>query len=140
MMGRSAVWALLVSMACQSAVAPRPLPPGSREFIPEAIYRRWWQQMEQCAGRTAPFDAVRWFLIPGDVPFRIAGHDRPALGYWDPADNRIVLLEFLPDRRASYIRHEALHAILRRVDHPDAYFVQKCGATIDGPEDPDQES
>ena len=63
--------------------------------------------------------------------------DYDVVGYWDPADNRIVLLQFLPDRRASYIRHEALHAIIRRVDHPDEYFVRRCLNVIHGPENPD---
>lgn len=128
---------VLVAFSCESAVEPLPLPPGSRSFVPEPVYRRWWQQVEACAGRTASFDAVRWYLIPGEDPIRVPGHDRPVLGYWDPADNRIVLIEYLPDRRAPYIRHEALHAILRRTDHPEAWFVTRCGATINGPEDPD---
>jgi hypothetical protein len=94
--------------------------------------------MEACAGRAAPFDAVTWYLVPGETPFRVPRHAQPVLGYWDPADNRIVLLEFLPERRAPYIRHEALHAILGRTDHPAAYFDTRCGATIHGPENPDQ--
>ena len=123
--------------SCRTSVAPLTLPAGSFQFQPEPVYRAWWAQMETCSGRKASFDAVTWYAIPGDRPFRVPGHNYDVVGYWDPADNRIVLLQFLPDRRASYIRHEALHAIIRRVDHPDEYFVRRCLNIIHGPENPD---
>jgi hypothetical protein len=55
-----------------------------------------------------------------------------ALLAWHPSDNRIVLLEWVPSR-SSLVRHEALHAILGRGDHPDEYFVASCGAVINAP-------
>lgn len=39
-------------------------------------------------------------------------------------------------RRAAYVRHEALHAILRSLDHPREFFVERCGNVINGPESP----
>jgi hypothetical protein len=108
------------------------------QFFPEPVYRQWWAQMEQCSGRTALYDAVTWYVVPGEVPFRVPNHAQPVLGYWDPGDNRIVLLQYLPDRRAPTVRHEALHAITRTLGHPAELFVTKCGAVIDGPENPDE--
>lgn len=122
--------------SCADETGPLPLPRGARRFTPDAVYRAWWHEMELCADRSGDFAAVSWYLYPGETPFRVPGHANPVLGYWDPADNRIVLLEFLPERRAPYIRHEALHAILRRIDHPAEYFQRRCGAVIDGPETP----
>ena len=131
-----AIVASLVS-SCAGVVEPLALPPGSFRFDPEPVFRAWWAQMESCSGKRASFDAVTWYAIPGETPFRVPRHDYAVVGYWDPADNRIVLLQYLPLRRASYIRHEALHAITRRLDHPDEYFKRRCGAVIDGPENPD---
>jgi hypothetical protein len=129
--------ALYMVGACSDAAAPAPLPPDAREFTPEPVYRDWWQQMERCSGRSAPFDAVRWYVVPGEAPFRVAGIPYPVIGYWDQRANHIVLLEYLPTQRAPVIRHEALHAILRRTDHPPRYFEELCGAAIGGPDSPD---
>ena len=62
-------------------------------------------------GTTGLLDAVSWCVVPGEVPFEAPGASRAVLGYWHPADNRIVLLEWVPNR-TSLVRHEALHPIL----------------------------
>jgi hypothetical protein len=128
---------LTMLASCGDAVAPLPLPPGSQQFTPEPVVRAWWAQIEQCSGKHASYDLVTWYVVPGEEPFHVPHHAQPVLGYWDPADNRIVLLQFLPERRAPTVRHEALHAITRALGHPPEYFVEKCGATIMGPENPD---
>ena len=128
--------ALFALTACGGPVEPIPLPNGARTFVPEAVFRDWWHEMELCSGRTARYDDVTWFVVPGEDPFRVPNHAAPVAGYWDPAANRIVVLQYLPNRRAPTIRHEALHAILRRVNHPVAYFETKCGPVITGPEAP----
>lgn len=123
--------------ACREPLGPVPLPNGAEPFVPEAVYREWWAQMEHCSRESASFDDVRWYVVRGEEPFRVQGVDYPVVGYWDPQANRIVLLEYLTNQRAPIIRHEALHAILRRTDHPPEYFVDRCGATIGGPDSPD---
>lgn len=133
-----ALGGLLLAMGCSDVLVPLPLPAGSRRFEPEPVFRRWWAQMEACSGRHASYDAVTWYVVLGEEPFHVPHHDQPVLGYWDPADNRIVLLEFLPNRRAPTVRHEALHAITRTLNHPAEFFVDRCGAAIDGPENPDE--
>ena len=107
-----AALALVFSGACEGPTAPeRSLPAGARRFTPEPIFREWWAQVEACAERQASFDAVSWYVVPGEVPFEAPGVAEAVLGYWHPADNRIVLLEWVPNR-TSLVRHEALHAIL----------------------------
>ena len=140
-MPRRVVWAASIAAAtaltvlsCSDPVTP--LPDTAREFVPETVYREWWHQMEVCSGRTASFDDVRWYVVPGEEPFHVAGLDRPVVGYWDPHRNWIVLLQFLPNQRAPVIRHEALHAILRTTEHPPEFFVDRCGAVIDSPDSP----
>ena len=128
-----AALALSLSGACEDPTASELLlPAGATRFTPEPIFREWWAQVEACAGRQASFDAVSWWVVPGEVPFDAPGVPHPVLGYWHPADNRIVLLEWVPNR-TSLVRHEALHAILRRADHPHEYFETRCGAMIEAP-------
>jgi hypothetical protein len=125
----------LIVPSCTNPVTP--LPDTAAEFVPETVYREWWHQMEECSGRTASFDDVRWYVVPGEEPFHVAGVDHAVVAYWDPRGNRIVVLQYLPNQRAPTIRHEALHAILRRTDHPPEFFVDRCGAVIDSPDSPD---
>jgi hypothetical protein len=123
----------LLGGACEEVTAPElSLPLGARRFTPEPIFREWWAQVEACAGRQASFDAVSWYVVPGEVPFEAPGVPHPVLGYWHAADNRIVLLEWVPNR-TSLVRHEALHAILQRADHPEEYFEERCAEVIDAP-------
>ncbi len=135
-MRRWLLGAALVAAGCKEPLEAVSLPPNAFEFTPEPVYRAWWAQIEQCAGRGSDFDAVRWYAVPGEVPFRVPTHSRPVYGYWDAVANHVVLLQYLPNRRAPIIRHEALHAIIKRTDHPREYFVQRCGDVIDGPESP----
>lgn len=127
---------LFIAVGCEDGFAPVPLPPNAFPFTPEPVYRAWWAQIEQCAGRRGSFDAVRWYAVPGEEPFSVPRHPRPVYGYWNAVENHIVLLQYLPNRRAPIIRHEMLHAILQRTDHPREYFVERCGDDIDGPESP----
>jgi hypothetical protein len=134
---RAAVVAALVlsSLSCRDATSP--VPPDARQFTPEPVFRDWWRQMEECSGHQAPFDDVRWFVVPGEDPFPAPGVDHLVFGYWHARENLIVLLQFLPNSRAPVIRHEALHAILRTADHPPLYFETLCGPTIGSPDSPD---
>ena len=134
---RSRVSAALLALTCAEPTSPVSLPDSAREFTPEPVFREWWAQMEVCSAERASFDAVRWYVVPGEEPFHVPGIDYPVVGYWDPTANRIVLLQFLPNQRAPVIRHEALHAIIRRTDHPAVFFQQRCASTIDGPDSPD---
>jgi hypothetical protein len=120
----------LAFSACIEVVAP--LPEGASPFTPGPVYREWWRQVEECSGKTGDFDAVSWYVVPGDIPFRIPTIDKPLLGYWNSATNRIVLLEWVPSA-TELVRHEMLHALLRRADHPYEYFEQRCGELIRGP-------
>lgn len=88
--------------------------------------------MEACARHTGSLAAVRWYYVPGFDPFPAPGISQPVLGYWHGSDNRIVLLQYVPNPPA-LIRHEMLHALLQRADHPTLYFQTRCGATIAGP-------
>lgn len=58
-------------------------------------------------------------LVPGEVPFDAPGVALTVLGYCHPADNRIVLLEWGPNR-TSLVRHEPLAS---SADHLDMISI-----------------
>jgi hypothetical protein len=54
-------------------------------------------------------------------------------GAWLRSGNRIVVGEYVSEHPA-IVRHEMLHAILQRGDHPREYFVSRCGSVVDSPD------
>jgi hypothetical protein len=131
--GRSRRLCLLLvgALAC-SSVEPTALPDDARRFTPEPIFESWWQQIEECSARTADFSLIEWYVVPGEDPFIAPPLGREVLGYWDGSADRIVLLEYV-ENRSALVRHEILHAVLRRGDHPPRYFQTLCGSVINGP-------
>jgi hypothetical protein len=114
-------------LACESAPTElSALPPDAQVFTPEPIFREWWVQVEACSGRTGDYTSIHWYFVPGDEPFISPPLGKAVLGYWDSYDNRIILLQYVPNRSA-LARHEILHALLRRGDHPAEYFQDRCG-------------
>ena len=80
--------------------------------------------MEECAGRTSNIAGVRWFVAP-DVWLDGEWYR----GYWWENGNRILLAQHaVSDGRT--VRHEMLHAILQRGDHPAEYFGNRCGGEV----------
>jgi hypothetical protein len=100
-----------------------PLPSGAVEVNPPPVYSTWWNQMQQCSGRSGDFSSVRWFLVPSVGSLQ--GH--PAAYYL--GTNSIVLAEDYKEV-AEVVRHEELHAILQDASHPSEFFVDKCGSLI----------
>lgn len=124
---------LLPLLACGTGPEdPPPLPAGAVRFAPESVYSGYWAEMEACSGLRGSLAAITWYYVPGFDPFPAPGLDKPVLGYWLGADNRIVLLQYVADPPA-LIRHEMLHALLRSPKHPPRYFEERCGETIAGP-------
>jgi hypothetical protein len=82
--------------------------------------------VEGCSGSTAGFADVRWYMVPGSS-FQIDGIT--AGGYYSRDDNYIVLSDTSAAYSAS-VRHEMLHAIIRKPGHPRDYFLEKCAAVV----------
>ncbi len=118
--------------ACAASSEPSALPPDAVSFEPEPLFAEWWAQMEGCSGQTGDYTSIHWYVVPGEEPFIAPPLGKTVIGYWDPDDNRIVLLQYVPSRSA-LVRHEMLHALIRRGDHPPAFFQDRCGAVINGP-------
>ncbi|MBK8003952.1 MAG: hypothetical protein IPK12_08390 [Gemmatimonadetes bacterium] len=125
-------WLVACLAACGTEPQVPPLPDGAVAFVPDSTYPAYWAQMEACSGKRGSFTAVHWYYVPGFDPFPAPGVKDDVVGYWHPSDNRIVLLQNVPNPPA-LIRHEMLHALIRRTDHPTHFFVDLCGETIAGP-------
>jgi hypothetical protein len=123
-----AVAALLAAAACDLTTAPALLPDGAVSFTPPAHYALWWDAVEACAGKEAQFSQVQWYVVPHAETFEIRGHEWA--GWWWEAGNRIILAEGYRDRGLT-VRHEMLHSILQRGDHPPAYFEQRCHGVVE---------
>lgn len=121
------ILALALAASCDYPTAP--LPDSAESCAPSAEYRVWWNEFEQCAGRSASFAAVRWYVVrTRETGFMFAG--RYVAAVWTSPGNRIVLAEHYLDK-PDIVRHEMLHAILHTGGHPEAYFADRCGELVD---------
>lgn len=119
---------LLALGGCEDAAAPEPLPPHAVALEPApAAYETWWAEIESCSGRTRPMSAVAWYYVPFGYPLTIHGEDQVAV--WLAQPDRIVILQSVIDLDV-IVRHEMLHAILQRGDHPPLYFETRCGDLV----------
>lgn len=123
---------LAALLACTGITEPL-LPPAER-FDPPAQYRGWWREMQQCSARTARFDAVRFYRVlptPGRDSLHFSHPESGAYydGAWVPQWNAIYLAAGQM-MTPGLVRHEMLHALLRDVRHPPAYFAGNCARMV----------
>ena len=109
-----------VSLACRDGVGPA-FPDNVYELAPLVPYATWWNLVESCSGVTRPFSEVSWYSTDA-----IVVNGTSYSGYWFSDGNRIVLRS-LAVWNGGAVRHEMVHAILQRGDHPRQYFVDRCG-------------
>ena len=119
----------LAAVSCREPVVPEQyFPPGAVPLDPvPTVYATWWGETEECSRRTGNFGSVRFYVVPG-VDGWSAGSGFIE-GAWVESGNRITVGE-LRAMRARVLRHEMLHAILQRGDHPAEYFQTRCGWLI----------
>lgn len=118
---------LSLVLACAERVAPAPLPSDAVPFGPPAVYAKWWREVEECSGLAAPVARIRWFAVPGAQSFLADG--QKDYGVWIEHYRYIVLAEQHLDD-SLVVRHEMLHDLLNRVDHPAGYFRERCGGLV----------
>ena len=114
-------------IACDRLVDPR-LPADAEPFTPPRVYSTWWKMTEACSGLTGSLEAVSW-VKTGQV-LRDPLNGEPIIGYWSAGSNRIVLANTAVLSGAA-VRHEMLHALLRKSGHPRSEFLGKCLGTVD---------
>ena len=123
---------LAALVACIGITDPR-LPPAER-FDPPAQYLGWWREMQGCSARTARFDAVSFYRVlptPGrdSLHFSHPESGKYYDGAWVPRWNAIYLAAGQM-MTPGLVRHEMLHALLRDVRHPPAYFAGRCARQV----------
>src|SRR5688500_12566988 len=117
----------VVSLALGCDLPTAPLPPGAERFDPPAVYERWWALTKECSGLPGRLDAITWYQVPG---VRTIQHETgPVTGWWSSRGNRIVLAGDA-SLWGDVVRHEMLHALVRRSGHPRATFLAKCGGVV----------
>lgn len=108
-------------------VAPPDLPSSAEAFTAPDEYASWWQATEACAGLMGEMSRVHWFLVPSSQSFYYRGtlYD----GYWWDDYHWITLASAKIDD-GGIVRHEMLHDLLGRGDHPPAYFQGRCATVV----------
>jgi hypothetical protein len=130
---RSTIAIGAIALACAGCrdftaapVAPD-LPAGAQTLVPPPEYVAWWTATEKCAGRSGDLARVSWFSLPGRTSFTYL--DSQYNGYWWDGVHWILLAgEKVQD--GLLVRHEMLHELLGRGDHPAEYFQQRCAGIV----------
>jgi hypothetical protein len=102
-------------------------PSDAEEFSPPAIYSTWWKMTQACSGMTGSLGSITWFKTNQALS---SGTGEPIGGYTNFLTNRIVLTNAVVLDGGS-VRHEMLHALLRKGGHPRNQFLGKCLGTVD---------
>jgi hypothetical protein len=110
-----------------AAAQPPELPPGAESLSPPDTYAEWWRATEECAGRYGDMSRVSWFLVPNHTSF-LYGTGKYD-GYWWGGVHWIVLAGEKVTN-GMIVRHEMLHELLGRGDHPAAYFQGRCAEIV----------
>jgi len=112
---------------CDSIVDPK-LPADAEQFTPPPVYSTWWRMTEACSGLTGSLDAVTWYKT--DEVVHDARTGDVIAGYWTAASNRIVLTSTVM-LDGGTVRHEMLHALIRKDGHQRNQFLGNCAGTVD---------
>jgi hypothetical protein len=124
---RSALLLLVLTAACSDTTTAPHLVAGAVGWSEQPGYATWWSQMESCSGRQAPISRISWYWTPDQPYFTYQGVDYD--GYWFRYRHQIVLgRDHVQD--SAVVRHEMLHDLLDRGDHPAEFFVDRCGSLM----------
>jgi hypothetical protein len=101
------------------------MPEDATTFPPPDSYRRVWIEAMACTGKIKNFDAITFYMVPGETFYHPDDDHAAGAGY----DNKIFLAEAYLDH-PMVVKHEMIH-ILRGSGHPDTPFKTPCKATWD---------
>lgn len=121
--------AVLVSLASCEVLGPTaPLPDNAIAFVAPPQYGDWWARTEACSGRQGNLEDIAWFIVPGAATFMTT--EGAKVGRWSRggAGTQIVVAGSYASNEL-VVRHEMLHALLDRQDHPPEYFADRCHLT-----------
>jgi hypothetical protein len=120
--------ALLLGLGCREVIVlPPELPATAQPLAPLSVYEAWWRATEECAGLTGNLSRVRWFVVPESDSFTYRGGRYD--GYWWDEVHWITLAS-AKVQAGAIVRHEMLHDLLGRGDHPAEFFQRRCGTVV----------
>jgi hypothetical protein len=115
-----------VITACGGDVTGVPI--QGEQFSPLPVYATWWAMTEACSGLSGSLGGVTFYKTTENLRNPITGE--LVAGYWYSEGNRIVLREgSIGD--GGTVRHEMLHALIKKGGHPRDQFLGKCSGTAD---------
>ena len=91
-------------------------PPGARPLVPTDSFPVWWRELEDCSGTTGDLSRIGWFEAPSQVNGMFYCGSIMALGCW-VRPHTVYLVEG-NIRNRWLIKHEMIHDLLQRGDHP----------------------
>lgn len=121
---------LALLAACEPLGPAAPLPDRAVALTAPPEYRAWWAQTEACSESQGRLERIQWFVVPGVSGFMTAAGERVGSWSWDGGVTRIVIAGDYVGHEL-VVRHEMLHALLYRGDHPPQYFSERCQLTWD---------
>ena len=120
---------LLAINACITGVVE--MPPDTTAFSPPPVYATWWAMVESCSGLSRPPSEIAWYVVPGNT-VTLRGVDADGAFIADARGPHIVLTSRARDDGV-LVRHEMLHALLRKPAHPRAQFLGRCAGEVNCP-------
>ena len=107
---------LLILIGCSDPFAPT----GAVPFTPAVNLDSLWAVDRACSGLSGDWHRITWFEVPG---YTFATPHGQMGGWWSPP-HTIYLAE---SQAVAFmtIRHEMLHDLLQRDDHPPVFAA--CG-------------
>ena len=122
----AAAAAVTLAAGCEVSFAAPPR--TAYRITPPAAYREAWREIEQCSGRRAPFDQVRWYAVPDSTMPCPAGQ---CSGLWYPPHDIYLTELHVHDPAGEYFvaRHEMLHDLLQVASHPATFCTCRLGGT-----------
>ena len=133
LMFRSRLVPLVLSCAaCHDHLSPTEAAPAAVLVPVSSEYRRWWTELGECVGHSAPLEA-QFYLVPDGDELIDPRTGQAAEGALDRARRRSRERRHPGARsrrdRATLLKHEMLHAILYTGDHDDTAWLLggQCG-------------
>ena len=126
--GGAALAALTTAGACREVVVDPPvLPDGAVPFAAPSQYADWWDDAKRCSGLDGEFERLRWFVVPGTVSFNYQGGRYDGV-WW--SDYHWIALSEARLQDSMVVRHEMLHDLVGRGDHPSEFFQRRCAGVV----------
>jgi len=117
----------LAVVVCTNVTEPV-LPKDAQQFSPPFVYSTWWNMTQACSQIAGSLNSVTWYTTDEIVHDLSSGE--VIAGYWVAGSNRIVLNSSVK-MDGGIVRHEMLHALIKRSGHPRSEFLGNCAGTVD---------